>query len=357
MRSSVNWRPRLAETLEAATRGRGIASASVIDRAGGAPQTAWVPDAPNEPRFLAYSITKTFTAVLVLRLREEGKLSLEDPLAKWFPEIERADRISVRQLLNHTSGVPDYGGNPAYHGDVRVSPSKPWSFARFAAETFDKGLLFAPGDGWAYSNPGFMLLKRILEEVSGVPYRTLVSEYVTDPLGLRETSVAESLQDLSSLAPGTSTLLSPNGNACDVRSRYHPGWVSHGVIASTASDLVRFADRLFHGSLLTADSRGQMLRLVALPVSPVEATKESGLPVGQASYGLGLMGDPASPWGLLVGHNGGGPCYSASLFHAFDIGGVSVCAMGAIEEGFSAEDIVREILESIADLDPHPEVR
>jgi D-alanyl-D-alanine carboxypeptidase len=64
------------------------------------------------------------------------------------------------------------------------------------------------------------------------------------------------------------------------------------------------------------------------------------------SYGLGLMGDPASPWGLLLGHNGGGPCYSASAFHARDLGGVSVCAMGAIEEGFSAEEIVARVLDS-----------
>lgn len=352
MFSSVNWRPRLAEVLEAATGGRGTASGSIIERAGAKPQTVWVPEAPNEPRFLAYSITKTFTAVLVLKLCEERKLRLADKIAQWFPEIVQAQRISIRQLLNHTSGVPDYGDNPAYHRDVRVFPSNPWSFERFAAETFDRGLLFQPGHGWAYSNPGFMLLKRILEQVSGRPYREMVSDYITVPLGLSETSVAESLQDLSSLAPGTSSLISPDGNACDVRSRYHPGWVSHGVIASTASDLVQFVDRLFHGSLLTADSRDQMLHLVALPDLRVQATKESGLPAGQPSYGLGLMGDPMSPWGLLVGHNGGGPCYSASVFHAFDAGGVTVCAMGAIEGGFSAEDVVAELLRSI--LPPPP---
>jgi D-alanyl-D-alanine carboxypeptidase len=57
------------------------------------------------------------------------------------------------------------------------------------------------------------------------------------------------------------------------------------------------------------------------------------------------MADPASPWGLLVGHNGGGPCYSASAFHAADLGGASVCAMGAIEESFSAEEVVAKVLE------------
>jgi D-alanyl-D-alanine carboxypeptidase len=60
------------------------------------------------------------------------------------------------------------------------------------------------------------------------------------------------------------------------------------------------------------------------------------------------MGDPASPWGLIVGHNGGGPCYSASAFHAFDLGDVSVCAMGAIEEDFDAADIVARLLDHVS---------
>ena len=62
------------------------------------------------------------------------------------------------------------------------------------------------------------------------------------------------------------------------------------------------------------------------------------------------MGDPASPWGLLVGHNGGGVCYSASAFHAFDLGGSSVCAMGAIEESFRAERVVAAVLDHLADV-------
>jgi len=130
-----------------------------------------VPESDLEPAFLAYSITKTFTAALILKVSEEGQLSLDDRLARWFPRIAHADRISLRRLLNHTGGIPDYGGLRAYHEDLRSSPSAPWSFERFAAETFDKGLLFEPGQGWAYSNPGYMLLKRVAEEATAVSYR------------------------------------------------------------------------------------------------------------------------------------------------------------------------------------------
>ena len=111
----------------------------------------------------------------------------------------------------------------------------PWSFERFAAETFDRGLLFEPGQGWAYSNPGYMLLKRIIEEETDAPFRALVAERIAGPLGLRRTFVAESIDDLADLASGTSNALSPDGSPRDVRTHYHPGWVSHGVIVSTSS--------------------------------------------------------------------------------------------------------------------------
>jgi Beta-lactamase len=159
---------QLPEMLTA-VRGRGTASVAVIERAGAEPQAYWVPESDLEPAFLVYSITKTFTAALILKLSEEGQLSLDDRLARWFPCIAHADRISLRRLLNHTGGIPDYGGLRAYHEDLRSSPSAPWSFERFAAETFDKGLWFEPGQGWAYSNPGYMLLKRVAEKRPASP--------------------------------------------------------------------------------------------------------------------------------------------------------------------------------------------
>ena len=90
---------RLAEILAAAAKGRGVASVAAIERAGAATQAYWVPESALEPAFLAYSITKTFTAVLILRLCEESRLGLDDRLVRWFPHIEGADQISLRHLL------------------------------------------------------------------------------------------------------------------------------------------------------------------------------------------------------------------------------------------------------------------
>jgi D-alanyl-D-alanine carboxypeptidase len=220
--------------------GSGVASVSAVGATLSEPITVWTSATSDEPAFLAYSVTKTFTSALVLKLCDEGRLSLNDRLSRWFSGIDRASNISLRQLLNHTAGIPDYGSIATYHESVRTSPSRPWSFERFAAETFDKGLLFDPGHGWSYSNPGYMLLKRIVEDVTGDSYRTLIADRIAGPLRLARTFVAESIEDLATLASGTSSLLAPDAMPCDVRNHYHPGWVSHGVVASTASDLFAF---------------------------------------------------------------------------------------------------------------------
>ena len=328
------------EMLTAAAADRGVASLAVIERSGTEPHACWVPESEEEPAFLAYSITKTFTAALILQLRDEKRIALDAPLSRWFPRVDRADRISIRQLLNHTAGIPDYGRVHAYHESVKSTPESPWSFDKFAMETFDRGLAFEPGSGWAYSNPGYMLLKRIAEEVAGAPLATLVAERIARPVGLRRTFVAESIEDLATLAAGTSCALSPDGAPRDVRTTYHPGWVSHGVVASTASDVTRFLDALFRGAIVSRDAIAQMLELVPVPVDASDTWR-----AGPPAYGLGVMGSTSSRWGRIAGHNGGGPCYMASAFHALDLGGATVCAMGAIESGFDAEHLVFDVLD------------
>jgi D-alanyl-D-alanine carboxypeptidase len=302
-----------------------------------------------EPRFLVYSVTKTFTAALLLLLQESGDLALDDGLARWAPEVPDADRITLRMLLNHTAGVPDYGGLASYHRAVRETPAQAWTPERFAAETYEKGLLFEPGGGWAYSNPGYMLLKRVVEAVTGDPYAKVIADRIVAPLGLHGTAVATTLEDLAELAPATSPALSPGGTPVDVRHAYDPGWVSHGVIASTATDVARFLDALFAGRLVTEASLGEMTRTVRVP-APGRQADPSRRPYEwrEPSYGLGLMVDPAAPWGPIYGHNGGGPGYSASVFHAPDLGGATVCVLGAEARGFAAEQVVFAVFDELA---------
>jgi D-alanyl-D-alanine carboxypeptidase len=336
-------RTALVEILDRMVDGRagGIAMAGEAEPRV---ETVWTPaSALEEPAYLAYSITKTFTATLILQLRDEQRLGLEDRLAKWFPRIDRSDRITLRQLLNHTAGVPDYGRLESYHDAVRTSPSVPWSFERFAAETFEKGLLFEPGSGWAYSNPGYMLLTRIAEDVAGMPYRALIDERIARPLGLARTTVPQSVSDLAALAPARSTALASDRTPRDVRDHYHPGWVSHGVVASTPSDIACFFDALFCRDFLPARSVEENTVLVPIGAEPAAGTS----PWRRPSYGLGIMGDPEFSWDRLWGHSGAGPGYSTSVFHARDLGALSVCAMCAVEGDARAEQIVFAVLDAL----------
>jgi len=333
----------LAEILDRPVEGRGPAGIAALVAAGADPVAAWTPTSRGEPAFLAYSITKTFTGALLLLLRDEGRLALDDRLARWLPGIPGADRIALRQLLNHTAGIADYGGLSAYHDAVRAFPSTPWTFERFAAETFDKGLRFEPGTGWAYSNLGHMLLKRIAEEVAGAPYATLIAERITRPLGLRRTFVPDSLDALSSLAPAPSHELTTDGSACDVRGRYHPGWVSHGVVASAPSEIARFFHALFGGRLIPSQSLREMQTLVSVAGAPPMPSPRWSAP----GYGLGIVGIRESPFGRLWGHNGGGPGYRTSAYHAPDLGEASVCAMCSLEGDPGADPLVFSVFAAL----------
>jgi D-alanyl-D-alanine carboxypeptidase len=130
-----------------------------------------------------------------------------------------------------------------------------------------------------------------------------------------------------------------------VRKLYHPGWVSHGLVASTPSEVARVFAALFAARLVSPRALREMTALVPVPGVPPDPRHRWGTP----SYGLGIMGDPQSRWGRLWGHNGGGPGYRTSAFHAPDLGGVSVCAMCAEEGDAPAEQLAFAVLDAIGE--------
>jgi D-alanyl-D-alanine carboxypeptidase len=136
-----------------------------------------------DSRFVVQSITKSFTAAVILRLVAAGKLRLDAPLAEWLPDAPNAARVTIRQCLQHTSGLPDYGGLPEYHEAVRKGAT-PWTFTEFLTRTHAEQLLFEPGTGWRYSNIGHMLLRRLIETVCGQSFSETVAAEVCRPLRL-----------------------------------------------------------------------------------------------------------------------------------------------------------------------------
>ena len=325
-----------AALLRERAAGRGAAALAVSSAAGRWTGSVGLP-APAEPRFLAYSITKSLLAALVLQLRDEGRIALDEPLARFATEVPRAGEIRLRQLLNHTAGLPDYGGLPEYHAALRERPAAPWSFEEFAAHTFARGLASAPGERFAYSNPGYALLRRLVEEETGRSLRAAIAERIAGPLGLAGTAVVESLEDLAGLVPAFSRFGLAASAELDVRRSYHPGWVWHGVVASTPADVCTFYRRLFEGAVVSPASLEEMTRLV-----PVEFP----WPHGRAGYGLGLMGSRDRP---RYGHNGGGPGYTASAWCEPDPAGApaAACAMCAFEDPALAEALAHAALDLV----------
>lgn len=250
-------------------------------------------------QFLIYSLTKTILATLVLRLVERSEIDIDQNIARWFADdVPAASTITIRQLLTHTSGLPDYGTLREYHQAVRLSPGNPWSEAEFLERAKSLGLQFEPGSKSSYSNVGYLLLRRIVESIRGKSFADVVLEELLIPLNLQDTFVPITKEDLSVIVPGWSTYLTDDQSVVDVRASYHPGWVAHGVIASTALDIARFYHALFAGQLLSQNLLNEMTTVVATEGS---------------SYGMGLMIGTHPKFGLVRGHSGEGPGFSVAV--------------------------------------------
>ena len=267
----------------------------------------------DRARYLVYSLTKTVLALLTLEAVAEHRLGLDADAGPWAADVPDAGRLTIRQLLQHTSGLPDYGSVPEYHTAVRAHPSVPWTRAEFLDRSSARILLFEPGTGWRYSNIGYMIIRGALERIMGESFAEAVAHRVAAPLALTNTSAAVGLDDLRDLEPGWSRSLAPGDppdarEPIDVRGRYHPGWVAHGVLGSTSAEIALLFHKLLSGQLLDASLFGLLTATVRVGGNhPVFA---------DPCYALGLRADPLAARGATFGHTGEGPGYSAAAYHA-----------------------------------------
>jgi CubicO group peptidase (beta-lactamase class C family) len=225
-----------------------------------------------------WSFTKTALSIAALRLVEWDALSLDAKLP--------GKPFSLRQLLRHKAGLPDYGGIARYHTDVAAG-KVPWPVDRLLAVADADRLRYAPGTGWAYSNIGYLKVAELIEHITGLELAAALAEIVLGPAGLTSARLAKGPDDLADVQMG-----SANG--------YHPGWVYHGLIVGTASDAARLLWLLANGRLLKPATLAAMMQGHALPdhrntVQPAPA------------YGLGLMLSAENPEDHPIGHSGEGP--------------------------------------------------
>ncbi len=225
---------------------------------------------PSTP-FAIGSVTKTFTAALILRYVDEGKVRLDDRLSRWLPEWPNARKITIRMLLNHTAGITDYFQNPRFDRVLNRDKKRVWTMKEVLAGYAGPGVVFPPGKGWSYSNSNYALLGLVAEAVGGAPWATLVRQELIAPLGLDSTYV-QAVDDPPA-APARAYRLIAGARGPTPQARTDGSDVvpftsvvtaagSAGAIASTSQDLARWARALYGGTVLSAAALRQMLTFV-----------------------------------------------------------------------------------------------
>lgn len=255
----------------------------------------------HNKQFYIYSITKTFTATAILLLCEQKGDFLNRTFISFFPDLKIPPNITIRHLLNHSSGLPDYGSKE-YEDAVYLNPDKPWSYEKLMAYGLKNTPLFDAGTGWAYSNPGYGLLKELIELLSGIEYYSFVTEFIIKPANLNDTRPFLRPDYECNLLRGNDPHI-----LGDFRTKYHPGWIATGCLISTVGDITRFYQALFSGTIISERSLKLMKETIDVPAPAPPPT----IP----AYGLGLMHGRNEPLGEAYGHGGGGPGYTTYAKH------------------------------------------
>jgi CubicO group peptidase (beta-lactamase class C family) len=208
-----------------------------------------VPNSP-ETRFHLASVSKAFTAAAILQLQEQGRLSVTDPLSRFIPDFPNGGRITLHNLLTHTSGIPDINDLPDYDTFARSPHTIPELVAKFA----DLPLESQPGSSYNYSNSNYNLLALVLEKVTGESYRGYLRKHIFDPVGMEESGHDG---DASQLIPMAASGYKPAGIS-DYEKAPYLDWsnkTGNGSLYSTVDDLYRFDRALNTDSVLKASTR------------------------------------------------------------------------------------------------------
>ena len=248
---------------------------------------------PNTPdtKFRLGSITKQFTATLILQLVEQGKVKLDGKLSDYVPEYRKdiGAKVTVHQLLDHTSGIPSYTGVPGFFRDVSRNP---YTVDDFVKKYASSDLEFEPGSKFSYNNSGYFLLGAIIEKVTGKPYEQVLKEKILDPVGMKNTGFDHHATILEKRAAGYARTGDSYNNAAylDMSIPY-----AAGSMYSTVEDLYLWDQALYTDRLLSAASKELMYKpnlnnyAYGWDVTPVSFGK-SIAPVSRIAHGGGING-------------------------------------------------------------------
>jgi D-alanyl-D-alanine carboxypeptidase len=269
--------PGAAAAVVIPGKGTWSGGSGAADRAAGTPMR-------GDTRFAIASLTKTFTAALALKLVDEQRLALDEPIRRWLPRWPNADRITLRQLLGMTSGVSDFDvreSAPIYRA-IEARPRSYWSPKRTLS--YAGRPAFAPGARWQYNNANYVLAGLIIERATHSTVARELRKEILGPLGIDDAAVLQPQERVRAApAHGYGKIagdrrvrdLSDGSGFVPFESVASSAWASGGMVA-TPRAVATFADALFRGSLLSAAARRQLLTFVPTDAPPYMA------------YGLGV---------------------------------------------------------------------
>jgi len=251
-----------------------------------------------ETKFRIGSITKQFTAAAILKLQEDGLLSVNDPLAKFIPDYPRGDEVTIHHLLTHTSGIHSHTSMPEFYKTIMEEANSEDLIEVFKRNEFD----FAPGEKWLYNNSGYFLLGYIVEIVSGESFGDYLKNHLFEPLEMKNTGVHSWHLNLENEASGYSY---KDGEFHKAMKWDMSRVGGAGALYSTVADLYRWNEAIFNGKILSESS-------LKAAFTPVELNDGSMANAMGAEYGYGWMSFEVR--GLKqIGHSGGFDGFNAYL--------------------------------------------
>jgi CubicO group peptidase (beta-lactamase class C family) len=275
-------------------RAVGIAAAvvrgsdTILLKGFGKADVEWGVPMPADAMFEIGSITKQFTAVALLQLRDEGKLSLDDEITKWLPDFDtRGNKVTLRRLLDHTSGIKGITEMPEF-GTLSMNARFPRDSAYALIKRYP--FEFPTGEAQIYNNSAFWLLGLVVEKASGMTYEDYVEKKLFQPLGMKRSMYCNSAENIERRAHGYTV---QNGVVRRAATNVHTWPFSAGSLCSTVGDLVTWLQALHGGKVLSQKSYAEMTAPSKL---------NDGTPL---RYGMGI-GVGKDNRGLnVIGHGGG----------------------------------------------------
>ncbi|WCM53948.1 beta-lactamase family protein [Pseudomonas sp. WJP1] len=266
-----------------------------------------------------WSFSKTVLAAAALTVVRDRLVSLDDRVAE--------GPFTLRQLLRHEAGLADYSELADYHAAVAGNEAA-WSADDMLQRLDASRLRYTPGDGWRYSNVGYLFIARLIERTTGLPLADALTQRVFAPLGLSRARLARTQADLAGVKMGAA-------------SAYDPGWVYHGLLVGPLAEAALCLDRLLGGDLLPQSLLLQMqtVRTLGGPIP--------GRPWTSPGYGLGLMRGGVEGQRTLSGHTGVGPGSVVAVYQWVSDDNIASCC-AVFDEGANEGAVEAEVVKHLS---------